>query len=170
VDVRQFFADDHDIEVLSALPGWIHLRINTSIGLIEKLGRFVRQELADLPAHLRDELGLAMDELLSNSMEHGCRLDSECAVDFKIIRTPRAVLFQIKDGGLGFSIDRMAHAAVNNPPEEPLRHTQLRDEMGLRPGGFGLLLVKKIADELLYNEQGNEVMLVKYLVRQAPPP
>jgi anti-sigma regulatory factor (Ser/Thr protein kinase) len=35
--------------------------------------------------------------------------------------------------------------------------------MGLRPGGFGLVLIHAIADELLYNEQQNEVVFVKYL-------
>jgi hypothetical protein len=33
----------------------------------------------------------------------------------------------------------------------------------MRPGGFGILMAKKLVDELLYNEQGNEVLLVKYL-------
>jgi anti-sigma regulatory factor (Ser/Thr protein kinase) len=35
--------------------------------------------------------------------------------------------------------------------------------MGIRPGGFGLLLTRKLADELVYSEKGNEVMMVKYL-------
>jgi len=163
VDARETFAGDPDIEVVSSLPGWIHLRVGTSIDLIEKISGFVRKQLADLPAQVCEELSLAVDELISNSMEHGCRLDARCMVDFKIIRTSRLLLFQLKDGGEGFAIDALTHAAVNNPPEEPLRHTQHRDEMGLRPGGFGILLVSKIADELLYNELGNEVTLVKYL-------
>jgi anti-sigma regulatory factor (Ser/Thr protein kinase) len=33
----------------------------------------------------------------------------------------------------------------------------------MRPGGFGILLAKKLVDELIYNEKGNEVVLVKYL-------
>ncbi len=163
MDARETFAHDPDIEVVSALPGWIHLQISTSIKLIEKISHFVRAQLSDLPDHVCEELGLAVDELITNSMEHGCRLDAKCVVDFKIIRTSRMILFQLKDGGVGFSVDSMAHAAVNNPPEDPLKHTQHRDEMGLRPGGFGILLIRKIADELIYSELGNEVMLVKYL-------
>ena len=34
---------------------------------------------------------------------------------------------------------------------------------GIRPGGFGLLMVRQTADELLYNEKRNEVVFVKYL-------
>ena len=38
-----------------------------------------------------------------------------------------------------------------------------REKTGRRPGGFGMLLVKQIADELVYNERGNEVLLIKHL-------
>jgi anti-sigma regulatory factor (Ser/Thr protein kinase) len=33
----------------------------------------------------------------------------------------------------------------------------------MRAGGFGLLLTTNLVDELRYNEQHNEVLLVKYL-------
>jgi hypothetical protein len=39
----------------------------------------------------------------------------------------------------------------------------VREELGLRPGGLGLLLVRAAADELLYNEHQNEVIFIKYL-------
>ncbi len=165
VDARESFAGDPHIEVRSATPSWTHLHIIPVMGLMERLGSFIRALLSDLPANLCEELSLAVDELLSNSMEHGCHSDAHCSVDLECIRTPRMILFQIRDAGDGFAVDDVAHAAVNNPPEEPLRHTQFRDEMGLRPGGFGIMLIKKIADELVYNEQGNEVVLVKYLDR-----
>jgi anti-sigma regulatory factor (Ser/Thr protein kinase) len=32
----------------------------------------------------------------------------------------------------------------------------------MRPGGFGILLVRKIVDEMIYNEVGNEVLLIKH--------
>jgi anti-sigma regulatory factor (Ser/Thr protein kinase) len=73
------------------------------------------------------------------------------------------ILFHIRDAGPGFDLNGLAHAAVNNPPDDPLRHAAARSQMGMRPGGFGILLVKQIADDLIYNEQGNEVVLVKYL-------
>lgn len=163
IDARQIFADDPHIEVKSSTPGWTHLHILPALGLRETLSRYIRAELSDLPAQLSEELSLALDELLSNSMEHGCGLDSNCPVDFRCIRTPRMVLFHIKDGGDGFSVDSMPHAAINNPPEDPLRHAEFRNANGMRPGGFGIMLVKKIADELVYSEQGNEVLFIKYL-------
>jgi anti-sigma regulatory factor (Ser/Thr protein kinase) len=163
VDARETFAGDPHIEVKSSSPGWTHLLIIPAVGLVEKVGGFVRAVLADLPPPLCEELSLAVDELLTNSMEHGCRLDARCPLAFKFIRTPRMVLFQIEDAGAGFSVDSVIHAAFNNPPEDPLRHAHLRNQLGMRPGGFGIMLIKKIADELLYNERGNEVILLKYL-------
>jgi hypothetical protein len=38
----------------------------------------------------------------------------------------------------------------------------VREEQGIRPGGFGILMTKAGADELLYNEAQNEVLFVKY--------
>ena len=44
----------------------------------------------------------------------------------------------------------------------------MREEKGIRPGGFGLVLIRAIADELVYNERQNEVVFVKYLDQPAP--
>ena len=38
-----------------------------------------------------------------------------------------------------------------------------RAETGLRPGGFGMLIVRQVVDEVAYNERGNEVLLIKHL-------
>ena len=40
----------------------------------------------------------------------------------------------------------------------------------MRAGGFGLLIVRAIADELMYNERGNEVTFVKYLAEPSSRP
>jgi len=124
---------------------------------------YVRCEVSDLSSELGEQLSLAVDELLRNAIEHGCRDGSQCTIEFTYMRTARMIQFQIRDTGPGFSMDSVAHAAINNPPEEPLRHAHYRSEKGMRPGGFGIMLVKQIADELIYNEAGNEVVLVKYL-------
>jgi hypothetical protein len=43
----------------------------------------------------------------------------------------------------------------------------VRDQLGIRPGGFGIAMIRAIADELLYNEVQNEVIFVKYLTPSA---
>jgi len=106
---------------------------------------------------------MAFRELLMNAIEHGGKFDPKQYVEISYMRTRRAVACRIKDPGEGFSLVEIPHAAVMNPPDDPLRHLTYREAEHLRPGGFGVLLVKNSIDELLYNEQGNEVVLVKYL-------
>ena len=48
-------------------------------------------------------------------------------------------------------------------PDDPIRHQACREVLGLRPGGFGLLLSRSLVDELIFSEKGNEVLLVKYI-------
>ena len=33
----------------------------------------------------------------------------------------------------------------------------------MRPGGYGIVMVRAMVDELIYNEARNEVVLIKYL-------
>lgn len=68
----------------------------------------------------------------------------------------------VRDPGPGFSLDDLPHAAVGNPPDDPLAHAAHRERLGLRPGGFGLLLARGVVDELLHSEKANEVLLIKH--------
>jgi anti-sigma regulatory factor (Ser/Thr protein kinase) len=36
-------------------------------------------------------------------------------------------------------------------------------EQRLRPRGFGMLIARQVGDELVYNQPGNDVLLVKHL-------
>jgi anti-sigma regulatory factor (Ser/Thr protein kinase) len=129
----------------------------------ERVVDFFRGQMSNLSEELCEKLCIALDELLGNAIEHGCKVQPKSACELTYIRTPRMILIQVRDAGSGFELSAISHAAVNNPPEDPLRHTELRSKLGMRPGGFGIMLVKQVADDLIYNEQGNEVVLVKYL-------
>ena len=163
-DARNAFSGLENVEIRSSTPDWICLNLGPDLALKDRVIGFLRSQMqADLPGELPEELAMAMDELLSNAIEHGCKTEPQCGVELTYIKTPRLILFQTRDAGPGFSMKRVPHAAVNNPPEDPLRHTRFRLRKGLRPGGFGIMLVRQIADELIYNENGNEVVLIKYL-------
>jgi anti-sigma regulatory factor (Ser/Thr protein kinase) len=163
LDAREAFAGVPEIQVLFSGPSWTRLRIAPDIGLKQRIADFFRSYLDDLENDLSENLALALEELLGNAIEHGSASEPKSGVEVACVRTERMVLFYIRDAGAGFSLNSVPHAAVNNPPEEPLRHAAYRSQKGMRPGGFGIMLVKQIADELLYNEQGNEVILIKYL-------
>jgi hypothetical protein len=40
---------------------------------------------------------------------------------------------------------------------------EIRQEKGMRPGGFGIMLASQVIDELIYNDKHNELIFVKYL-------
>jgi len=149
--------------VKSASPAWIRLKVSPTLESKAEVCNYLCGRLAGLPDTLCEELTLAIHELLGNAFEHGCKLDPERSVELSFVRTDRLILVHVRDDGTGFAAGSVSHAAFNNPPDEPLRHVALRTELGMRPGGFGIMLVKQIADELIYNEAGNEVMLIKYL-------
>ena len=151
------------ILVRSNRPGWVSLTVSPTLHSKEHVAAIFRSHLDALPVELCEALLLALDELLSNAIEHGCELDPHRRVDVALIRTDRIILIYVRDDGEGFSVADLFHSALNNPPGNPLHHVQMRDEMGLRPGGFGIMLAKQVADELIYNESGNAVMLIKYL-------
>ena len=57
----------------------------------------------------------------------------------------------------------LPQSALSNPEDEPFVHIAYRAAHGIRPGGFGILMSRELVDDLLYNEKGNEVLLIKYL-------
>ena len=104
-----------------------------------------------------------------NAIEWGGRLDPERKVRVSYLRARRMLLYRIADPGPGFNIDDLPHAAIAAPPDDPIGHEQCSGGEGLRPGGFGLLLVRGSVDELIYNEKRNEVVFLKYLDDVASP-
>jgi anti-sigma regulatory factor (Ser/Thr protein kinase) len=163
INAKTAFKGVANVKVKSALPGWICLRIGPDMRARERVVEFFRGQMSNLSDELCEKLCIALDELLGNALEHGCKVQPRAACELTYIRTPRMILIQVKDAGPGFELSSVSHAAVNNPPEDPLRHAELRSKLGMRPGGYGIMLVKQVADDLIYNEQGNEVVLVKYL-------
>lgn len=163
VSASDSFRENVHVQVKSNRPGWITLAVSPALESKDEVTQCFRPHLEHLPEGLADALLLALDELVANAMEHGCGLEPTRCVNVSLIRTERMILLYVHDDGNGFSIGSLGHAAVNNPPDNPIRHTELRSEMGLRPGGFGIMLAKKVADELEYNQHGNSVVLIKYL-------
>jgi DNA-binding response OmpR family regulator len=156
-------SQDDDIEVLSARPEWLGLRLRCKMETAERIVQFLRELATDLPLSERENIATAFREILVNAIEHGGGSDPEKRVSITYVRTEHALIYYVRDPGSGFSFGDLPHAAVSNPSNAPFEHTQVRDRLGMRPGGFGILLTRQMVDELIYNEAGNEAMLIKYL-------
>jgi len=151
------------VEVISARPEWVELVVPCTREAAEHIHTVVAQLDAKLPTDMRESIGYAFRELLLNAVEWGGRLDPKRKVRIACLRTERMLLYRIADPGPGFKIEELPHAAIGQPPDDPIAHMHVREAKGIRPGGFGLLMVRANVDELIYNEKRNEVVFVKYL-------
>jgi CheY-like chemotaxis protein/anti-sigma regulatory factor (Ser/Thr protein kinase) len=151
---------DDGIEVLSATPAWVRVAARCDIDTAERLVQFLRGVRdPDIP----EGIITAFKEILLNAMEYGGHFDPSHHVEISFVRARRLVACRVKDPGEGFSLEELRHAAVNSHPDDPFSHVAVRETHGLRPGGFGILLAKKLVDEVIYGEQGNDVLLIKYV-------
>ena len=151
------------IEVISGLPTWMTLRVACGLVSADRITRFLTEWESALPEDERDLLMTAFRERVLNAMEHGAHFDSGQVIEVTAARTDRAIVFHIRDPGKGFDPTRLAHAAKASDPDSVMSAMEHRESAGLRSGGFGMLIVRQVVDELVYNERGNEVLLIKHL-------
>lgn len=113
-----------------------------------------------LPVFQRQQLTLAVREIVANSIEwgHGCQRTRFVSVHSRL--DVEKVTILVRDTGPGFDRDNLPHAARFG---DPLSHLPVRAAMRLREGGFGIQLARGLVDHLCYNDTGNEGLLVKYL-------
>lgn len=152
----------HSIEVVSGMPHWMTLRVSCGLMTADRLVRFMTEYRSDMPEAERDLLMTAFREMLMNAMEHGAGFDPEKVIEVSAARTGRAIVYHFRDPGDGFDRGILPDAPLSSH-DDLLAHAEAREVAGKRPGGFGMLIVKQIVDEVVYNERGNEVLLIKYL-------
>jgi anti-sigma regulatory factor (Ser/Thr protein kinase) len=151
------------IEVVLARPKLVALCVPCDLAVISPLQDLLTHLAAGLSQEVREAIGYAFREMLCNALEYGGHLDPAALVEVRLVRLKRVFICRIKDPGDGFNPSSLDHAAINNPNDNPVRHASVRDEKGLRAGGFGILLVNQLVDDLVYNERHNEVLFFKYL-------
>jgi CheY-like chemotaxis protein/anti-sigma regulatory factor (Ser/Thr protein kinase) len=151
------------IEVISARPEWVELMVPCTREAVDRIEPVLAHLEADLAPEVRESIAYAFRELLMNAIEWGGRLDATRQVRIACLHSRRMRMYRIADPGPGFNIDELPHAAISYWSDQVVEHMRVREEKGLRPGGFGLLTVQASVDELLYNEKRNEVVFVKYL-------
>ena len=120
--------------------------------------------LADLYAHTPlterqvKDLRQAVLEMGGNAIEWGHGKDADLPLRITYRIDPRGVTLVIRDQGPGFDPGHLPHAASH---DDPIGHLDVRNDLGKREGGFGIMLSRGLVDEFRYNDKGNEVTLVK---------
>jgi serine/threonine-protein kinase RsbW len=138
---------------LGACGAW-RLKVKSQLDNLGQVRDFVSGQVVpgDLPGDGAGELLLAVDEAVSNVMMHGAP-SGEADIEVQFTRDPAALSVVIRDDAPLYDPTRSG-----DPGEidSPLERSQ--------PGGFGLVLIRRLVDELSYRvtEDGrNELVLVK---------
>jgi anti-sigma regulatory factor (Ser/Thr protein kinase)/CheY-like chemotaxis protein len=151
------------ISILSNRLNWLTLHVSSSKTAAERICQFMRELESNISETERQAIGTAFREMLLNAMEYGGRFDPGSKIELSYVRTDRLILYHLHDPGSGFSLDQLPHSAVSNSEDSPFGHMEYRLARGIRPGGFGILMARQLIDDLLYNEKGNELLLIRYL-------
>lgn len=96
----------------------------------------------------------ALFELGQNAIEWGNRGDASKMVHIRLRADERGLHVSVSDQGNGFDRKNLPHAADES---DPIRHLEIREQLGLREGGFGMLITRGLVDKMVYNAQGNTV-------------
>lgn len=150
-----------DIERRGA-EGEIQFRLQSDTRYVEQVNNllaslFLYTGLNELQIR---QLTLAIRELGLNAIEWGHQKQIDRIVTITYHIHADRIVIVIRDTGPGFNPKDLPHAAGG---DNPVAHLDVRQELGLREGGFGILMSRGLVDELSYNDKGNEVRLVKYL-------
>jgi serine/threonine-protein kinase RsbW len=140
-------------------PDWLELTASSDIECIERF-----RDLADLlyqsnlEAKARRSLIMAINELGQNAIEWGNRYDALKKIRLSYAVFEDRVMLKIEDEGEGFNFRH-----IEDPTRDPEGMIRRRQESGKRVGGYGIFLVKKLMDSVIYNEKGNIVIMTKML-------
>ncbi|QDV34166.1 response regulator [Tautonia plasticadhaerens] len=157
IDLARSWRDSLGVERLS---GEIRIEMDSSPKYLREVNDFLVGLYRSTPLTIEQvqHLQQAVLEIGQNAVEWGNRMRVELPVEVTYRVFEDRVEIIIRDQGSGFDRSMLAHAATR---DDPLRHMEIRRELGLREGGFGLLITRGMVDELSHNDAGNEVTLTK---------
>ena len=148
--------------------GEVHFRMRSTSRHLEEVNDLLSSLFLFTPlteGQIR-HLTMAVRELGRNAIEWGHRRQEDRLVTVRYNIDAEKIVIVIQDTGPGFDPEHLPHAADTS---DPAAHLLVREALGLRDGGFGILMARGLVDQLQYNETGNEVRLVKYFARAENP-
>jgi DNA-binding response OmpR family regulator len=147
-----------------SLQGEVHVELNSEITLLKDLNDFLMHVCRTTPLSNDQVMQIrqAVMEMAQNAIEWGNEHQSDRLVTITYRVHEDHLEIVIRDQGTGFDREDLPHAAA---PDDPFSHLDVRDKLGLRAGGFGMLICQGMVDEMKYNRSGNEVTLLKRFPR-----
>ncbi len=130
----------------SRLQGEIHVELNSEPRLLQDVNEFLLGLCRETPLTTEQiaQLRQAIMEMGTNAIEWGnrYRVDELVQITYRVFDDRVEIV--VKDQGPGYDPKELAHAAQ---PDDPIAHMDVREKLGLREGGFGLLISRGMVDE-----------------------
>ncbi len=142
------------------VQGEIQIELPSESPLLIEVNEFLTGVSRESPLSVDQiaQLRQSIMEMGQNAIEWGNRHRAEALVRITYRTYDDRIEVVIRDQGSGFNPRDVPHAAQ---AEDPIAHMDVREKLGLREGGFGMMISRGMLDELRYNSRGNEVTLVK---------
>jgi DNA-binding response OmpR family regulator len=147
--------------------GEVEIELNSETAFLQDVNEFLTSLFRETPLSSEQimQLRQAVLEMGQNAIEWGNQHRPEETVRITYRVCDDRVEIMVRDQGEGFDRSNLPHAAS---PDDPLAHMEVREKLGLREGGFGLMICRGMLDELRHNACGNEVTLIKRFTPPAP--
>ncbi len=150
---------EKSIVASSHVGGWVEITAASKLGMLRRVQRFSEALFASrLPREVCADLRLAVEEVGRNAVEWGNKFDPGKMLRLSYCLFADRVVLKMEDEGEGFHPE-----AVPDPTTDPVKTMRDRMDAGKRPGGYGMHMLQKLVDDVVYNEKGNTVLLIKYL-------
>ncbi len=138
---------------------WIELSASSKIDYLNRIQKLCTRLLSNkLDPAIIDDIRLAMEEYGRNAIEWGNQFDKAKLFKISYCLFEDRVILKFEDEGSGFDLK-----SIPDPSKDPIEHLKLREEMGKRPGGYGIFMMKTVMDETIYNDKGNVCVMTKYI-------
>ena len=103
--------------------------------------------------HLNDDIYgnimISVTESVNNAIKHGNQSDVSRNVSISLTLNESQISFKVEDEGPGFDYDNLPDPTAPENIE--------------KPGGRGIFLMKHLADEMIFSNNGSVVELVFYI-------
>jgi DNA-binding response OmpR family regulator len=148
--LREFSLGTH--KILDGIRNYTEMIIPSYPHLLPAITLYIARECQWRGLEDEDMLtniSISIDEILNNALVHGNELDETKKLTIKLTFDTEKFHVSIADEGNGFDHQKVME--------------EISEESYNMPSKRGLFITKYLMDEMLFNEKGNEITLVKYL-------
>lgn len=148
------------------IESFLQIDLSSELANLQSLNDFFSDALAHTPLSEKEcnQLRIALREMGQNAIEWGNKQDASKTVTITSAIRADHIEIIITDEGEGFDPQHVPHAASDE--DDTIAHFEIREALGLREGGFGMMIVRGLVDEVKYNDRGNQVTLLKRFRRE----